>query len=247
MESPSHDKIPYFLDGNHSLTCTYHRDSDIPCTYGLFVDEEMLHQKELDILSFSHLQNLINVKDKLVLWMYSNCKVKSRRRYANLLIKHGIDIDIYGKCGGRDPCNREQTCLVSMYKRYKFYLAFENSYCYDYITEKVWKSLKYGMVPVVSGAPIESYEFHLPKNSYLHVDNFSNAQDLSQYIIYLHKNNDIYLQYHEWRKHYVVIPNIGKQTTCSICKALYKRKEPKLQKKSKWWKFNSHCKMKSSI
>ena len=244
MESPVHDNIPTFLDYNHSLTCTYHRNSDIPCTYGLVVDQ---NKGDFNDLNFSNLLKSVNGKDKLVLWFYSNCRVGPRRDYANLLTKHGIKVDIYGKCGKRDPCDKEQKCLVSMYKRYKFYLAFENSYCYDYITEKVWKSLKYGMVPIVSGAPMESYNFHLPANSYLHVDNFSNAQDLSKYIIQLHYNNDLYLKYHEWRKHYVVIDDMNIQTTCSICKAIFQRKETKLPKKSKWWKFESHCKMKSNI
>ena len=28
-------------------------------------------------------------------------------------------------------------------KKYKYYLAFENSNCVDYITEKFWDALKY--------------------------------------------------------------------------------------------------------
>ncbi len=32
----------------------------------------------------------------------------------------------------------------------KFFLAFENSNCSDYITEKLWRSLSYDIIPVVS-------------------------------------------------------------------------------------------------
>jgi hypothetical protein len=32
----------------------------------------------------------------------------------------------------------------------KFFLAFENQNCSDYITEKFWRSLSYDIIPVVS-------------------------------------------------------------------------------------------------
>ena len=43
--------------------------------------------------------------------------------------------------------------------QYKFFLAFENSNCKEYITEKFWRSLHYGLVPVVFGAPMMDYRF----------------------------------------------------------------------------------------
>ena len=36
---------------------------------------------------------------------------------------------------------------------YKFYFAFENSLCDDYITEKFFNMLKHNIVPVVLGSP----------------------------------------------------------------------------------------------
>ena len=45
-----------------------------------------------------------------------------------------FQIDIMGGCGKRDPCRREQPCLQHIFWKYKFYLAFENSNCDDYIT-----------------------------------------------------------------------------------------------------------------
>ena len=34
-------------------------------------------------------------------------------------------------------------CWKMVAKKYKYYLAFENSNCVDYITEKFWDALKY--------------------------------------------------------------------------------------------------------
>ena len=57
--------------------------------------------------------------------------------YARELAKY-IGVDIYGSCGTkRCPRNSDQ-CFDMLNKDYKFYLAFENSNCKDYITEKFY-------------------------------------------------------------------------------------------------------------
>lgn len=56
--------------------------------------------------------------------------------YARELSKY-IQVDIYGACGSlRCPRSQSQTCFDMLDEDYKFYLAFENSNCKDYITEK---------------------------------------------------------------------------------------------------------------
>lgn len=37
--------------------------------------------------------------------------------------------------------------------KYKFSLALENAVCSDYITEKLWRPLMVGSVPIVYGSP----------------------------------------------------------------------------------------------
>jgi hypothetical protein len=37
--------------------------------------------------------------------------------------------------------------------RYKFTLSFENAVCNDYITEKLWRPLTVGSVPIYMGSP----------------------------------------------------------------------------------------------
>lgn len=37
--------------------------------------------------------------------------------------------------------------------RYKFVIAYENAICNDYITEKLWRPLSLGIVPIYFGAP----------------------------------------------------------------------------------------------
>lgn len=37
--------------------------------------------------------------------------------------------------------------------KYKFTLAMENAICDDYVTEKLWRPLRLGSVPIVFGSP----------------------------------------------------------------------------------------------
>lgn len=37
--------------------------------------------------------------------------------------------------------------------KYKFALAMENAICDDYVTEKLWRPLRLGSVPIVFGSP----------------------------------------------------------------------------------------------
>ena len=42
-------------------------------------------------------------------------------------------------------------CFTNIAERYWFYLAFENTICNDYITEKFWRTLDLKTVPIVMG------------------------------------------------------------------------------------------------
>lgn len=42
---------------------------------------------------------------------------------------------------------------MSFLARYKFILAIENGVCEDYITEKFWRPLMIGVIPIYFGSP----------------------------------------------------------------------------------------------
>ena len=63
---------------------------------------------------------------------------------------------------------------------YKFFLAFENSECRDYVTEDFWGILNSTLaVPIVMGGA--DYEKIAPPNSYLDVRNFTSPRVRTSY------------------------------------------------------------------
>lgn len=72
-------------------------------------------------------------------------------------MKNYVQIDIYGKCGKPCPPPLNVDCRKIISIEYKFYLAFENSLCKDYITEKFFKMLYFDIIPVVYGGGTYDY------------------------------------------------------------------------------------------
>lgn len=86
-----------------------------------------------------------------VAWFVSNCSARNNRlQFAHELSKY-IEVDIYGACGNL-KCSRTNAdkCFDILDRDYKFYLAFENSNCRDYITEKFFvNGLSRTTLPIV--------------------------------------------------------------------------------------------------
>ncbi|XP_017887895.1 alpha-(1,3)-fucosyltransferase 5-like [Ceratina calcarata] len=232
-ESPIHT----FLYGNQELSTynglfnwsmSYRMNSDVPVPYGRTVSRSFINSPSIN---FPSREPIVKMKTKLVTVMGSNCAgVNGRWNYIKRLKEIlGTDLDVYGRClnGNATACpgHFDRDCPVL--NAYKFYLAFENSNCKDYITEKVfWHGYHKLAVPVIMGAPKKDCERLLPPRSFLHVTDFADPSALANYIKYLGQHNDKYLEYHEWRKYYKVINEhgyFGSVSThyCRICEALH--------------------------
>ena len=73
--------------------------------------------------------------------MVSNCGSQLRNTFVRKLQKY-ITVDVFGACSGLFGKHGKCTDnCKDIFKHYKFYLAFENALCKDYITEKYWKHL----------------------------------------------------------------------------------------------------------
>ncbi|CAH1798488.1 unnamed protein product [Owenia fusiformis] len=166
-------------------------------------------------------------KNKLLFWAVSNCYAKSKRQdYVKELIKN-VKVDIYGGCGPLN-CPRSKDCENTLFKTYKFYLAFENYVCQDYITEKLWLTLATReTVPIVIGGA--NHEKYLPPKSYIDIRDFATPADLANYLQKLDKNDDLYNEYFSWRYKISPVFDFQKATpkqpleyyVCQVCRLIH--------------------------
>ena len=83
-------------------------------------------------------------------------------------LQNYLKIDIFGKCGNlscENAHNGQNSCIDDNAGIYYFYLAFENSICPDYISEKYWRNINLPVVPVVLGGA--NYSKDVPPHSYI--------------------------------------------------------------------------------
>ena len=124
-------------------------------------------------------------------------------------LKQFLKVDVYGKCGdltchddlnNGDPGN---LCYGLLESSYKFYLAFENSLCKDYLTEKFYNALAHSVVPVVlSGADMS---LRAPPHSFINVEDFNSTLELSAFLTRLAEDEERLASYFWWKDYYEVV------------------------------------------
>ena len=140
----------------------------------------------------------IQLKVKFAAAIISRCAADRSELVTKL--REYIQVDVYGKCGELScPDDNKTDCNAHIAAQYKFFFAFENSLCSEYITEKFFRTLNYDIVPVVLG--LGDYSKYVPKSGYINVLDYKSPKELADYLIYLDKNPSEYNKYFAWRKH----------------------------------------------
>ncbi|CAG0884405.1 unnamed protein product, partial [Cyprideis torosa] len=144
-----------------NVTATFGRSSDFPLTL-----QHLYSLEELKSLQFyvSAKEKFAKTSEELspVLFLSSDCSSGTdREEYVSELMKY-IPVDSYGQClhnedlppGLESPVSgfMDQR-LLHFVAKYKFHIAIENWACDDYITEKLWRPLIVGSVPIYFGSP----------------------------------------------------------------------------------------------
>lgn len=110
-------------------------------------------------------------------------------------------------------------CSKGFDKTYRFYAAFENTLCRDYVTEKFLFGMKSNMIPVVYGGA--NYTKFAPPKSYINANDFKNVKELADYLKFLIDNPREYIKYFWWKKHYKYSAVEGR--LCGLCVKLHHR------------------------
>ena len=196
----------------YNLTMTYRQDSDIPIPYSSFKKTE--NRKEP---TSRYLVNYALGKSKKVAWVVSNCNTNSNREEYVGELKKYIEVDIYGRCGSFHCGRTSGNCFPYINATYKFYLAFENSICQDYVTEKLFRTLNHGgLIPVVMGGA--NYSRLVPPHSVINIRDFPSPRALADYLHVLDNNDTLYNEYFRWKGHYELV---DLDIHCPLCSYLH--------------------------
>ena len=144
----------------------------------------------------------------LVNYIQSDCNPPSDRdSYVEELMKY-VKVDSYGGClhnhdlpeNLTDTLTFDSADLYNIQARYKFTLAFENARCHDYITEKFWRPLYVGSVPVVLGSPTIKDWAPDRDHSIIVAEDFPGPRELAEYLKYLDANDEEYEKFLEFKR-----------------------------------------------
>ena len=125
-----------------------------------------------------------------VVYVQSSCDAPSERdSYVQELMNY-INIDSYGQCLNnkqlpvqlRDAAESMNDAeFLKLMAKYKFTIAFENAIGDDYMTEKLWRPIHLGSIPVYMGSPlVKVSKQSFSSNSSSSIKNvffFSNGKD----------------------------------------------------------------------
>ncbi|KAH8394478.1 hypothetical protein KR222_011369, partial [Zaprionus bogoriensis] len=257
MEPPGETKHRLSDEQNfYNLTMSYRLDSDIVWPYVRLLDTEtgarvapslQPHWRQPPAPGSwkdSEIHGLWPTKTKMATWFVSHCETLSQREQLAAALQQYVQVDIYGRCGNLSCARGDPHCEDMLDTDYKFYLAFENSLCEDYVTEKLYAALQRNIVPVVFGGA--NYTRFLPPHSYINAERFASVEQLAEHLRHVASDVDEYASYFWWRQHY----KLAQQSPfCELCARLH---SPGAAYRSQvygdieaWW-FNS-CRFESRI
>ena len=203
--------------GLFNWTMTYRLDSDIVYTYSNIIERNNMS----DLLDKDY-DGIFDKKEKDIAWLVSHCKTKSRREdYVNDLMTV-INVDITGGCGENASCPKgDHSCLDDMATKYKFYLAFENTFYADYVSEKLFNWFNRDIVVVVRGGA--NYSRLVPPGTVIDASDFESATDLGYFLKQLAADKDRYLSYLKRKDNfyaeYKLVP--VQEAYCKLCEYLH--------------------------
>jgi len=159
FESPQHCPMCCRFKNVFNMSATYKMASDFTSLYLTAAGVEWTRPSRKKAELFDRRDFSLG-KTGPAYTMISSCQAPSRRLEYIAELKRFVSVDVYGKCGemkceeGALECDKE-----ILARKYEFYLAFENSVCSEYVTEK-FMEVVYGqeiVAVVMSGGGYENF------------------------------------------------------------------------------------------
>ncbi|WAR27717.1 FUCTA-like protein [Mya arenaria] len=238
LESPEASPSYEGLNDVINWTATYRYDSTMVTPY----DKFQVYDNFTQISNYKSDKNYAQGKTKLAAIFVSNCYASNARLEYVKELQQYMDLDFYGSCGNL-RCDKGfgNNCFENLQKEYKFYLSFENANCRDYITEKFFlNALRHDVVPVVMGAHPDDYRRVAPPGSFIHVEEYPNAEALAGHLKRLNELDDEYNDYFRWKS---TGQFVDTKLWCRICSLLWDTDLPHqlIHDLEQWWRGDNIC------
>uniref|UniRef100_F1L3G8 Fucosyltransferase n=1 Tax=Ascaris suum TaxID=6253 RepID=F1L3G8_ASCSU len=237
QESPYHtgNVLNYLPRDYFNITMSYRLDSDVHAGYGRLTVIDNLTTSE-EVWKWEDVGKIVESKTKSVLSIVSNCNTESKREFYTRVLAKYITVTEFGHCSNR-TCDAK--CAEEAIAQHHFYLAFENSVCRDYVTEKAFARMEKIIVPVVLKRSIASSL--LPNGSFIAADDFDSPASLAAYMRHLEINKTEYLKYFDWTKIYK--KKTYEDYACNLCSLLHEKpnKSRIIKDIKKWWFGHNVC------
>ena len=201
-------------------TVSYANNADISLPYG-----KIRRKPKGDIIHRNY-RLIAESKTKDAVWVVSNCETQSMRLEYVEILRQYISVDILGACGRRWKCGpgrwHHDDCFDILNTTYRYYLAFENTLCDDYITEKFYENFEYDIIQVVRGGNPKFRPLDISKEAYVSASDFKNAHALGKYLQSLSSNTSKYTTMLETKGGYQIVPymELFDSAVCEICQRL---------------------------
>lgn len=195
---------------------TYQLHSSFPLLFG------QLRRRSPPVKDY---ESIYSGKRNTTAWFVSHCSTWSKREIYVERMRKLMDIHIFGLCGDRKcglihyRLNDSTLCLPMLSQQYKFYLAFENAFCQDYVSEKFFKLFEdVDVIPVVRGG--FNYKKYLPDGIYVDASDFKTPEDLASYLVKLGDNKEEYIKMLRRKDRWIAVaqPSIH----CQVCEVLHR-------------------------
>ncbi|KAI6198709.1 Fucosyl transferase [Aphelenchoides besseyi] len=199
MESPDNAMIygdSLFRADYFNITISYRSTSTVYLPYNEFVRRDG-SETAGQIWTSEQIEKSVANK-KTVFASISNCRAvtSARTEFIDELNKY-VNVTKVGLCYGQRVDDQMMKKLVD---EHYFTLAFENSVCPEYTTEKYWR-LKELVVPVIFSRSVLNPNQVL-NGTFLAASDFESPRELAEFLQTLIEDKQKYMNYFEWTKNY---------------------------------------------
>lgn len=204
-----------------NFTMTYHHASDVPMRFGKV--------SPLTDPPRKNWKHVTKSKYRDALWISSNCFTRSKREdYVKILQKY-INVDVFGKCSAD---RKEWNCgrrlvhdgCFNVLNEYKFYLAFEHSFCEDYLTDTFFENYDYDVIIVtLGGSSRNNTRTVLDGAVFIDADNFTSVEELGLYLQELGRDVSRYSSLLEMKSNTTAVPfhQLYQESLCALCEKVH--------------------------